>query len=438
VLSPNLLRTTTELICSKTRFQKYNKETTLQAEAAGSQQLLKVINRMALVRHLCANPGLSRADLAVAVGLTKSTVSLLVRELIQEGWLAEREVVATGDLGRRPTPLFIDPARLLLLGAEVGIESVRVVATSLTGEVHASTVANYGASRTAKACIASLATALLKLRKQLDDSQQILGIGIGLPGGVNEARGLLHFAPNLGWRDIAFGALLSDKLKGTSLAGVPLFIQNEADVAALGEMEFNPAPASDPLLYVSINQGLGAGVIVGDRLLTGSGGFAGEVGHMVLQLGGPRCSCGRRGCAEALIATRAMLGGSEDATALRSLAEVRAHLVDEDPETLKAVSSAGRYLGVLLQNLATAYDPGCIVLGGAVVELGEPFLKPALDTLNDYAAAASLQPPSVRTSRFGANAVAVGAAALARYRLTRPALQLADSRTAVSEAEEAA
>ena len=408
----------------------------MQAEAAGSQQLLKVINRMALVRHLCANPGLSRADLAVAVGLTKSTVSLLVRELIAEGWLAEREVVATGDLGRRPTPLFIDPARLVLLGAEVGIESVRVVATSLTGEVLACTVANYSASRTAKACINSLAAALLKLRRQLDASQQILGIGVGLPGGVNEARGVLHFAPNLGWRDIPFGALLGEKLQDSSLAGVPLFIQNEADVAALGEMEFNPAPASDPLLYVSINQGLGAGVIVGDRLLTGSRGFAGEVGHMVLQLNGPRCSCGRRGCAEALIATRALLGGSGDSTALRSLAEVRAHLVDEDAETLKAVNSAGRNLGVLLQNLATAYDPGCIVLGGAVVELGQPFLQPALDALLDYATAANLPPPSVRTSRFGANAVAVGAAALARYRLTRPALPLAD--TGVTLAEEAA
>lgn len=410
----------------------------MQAEAAGSQQLLKVINRMALVRHLCAHPGLSRADLAAAVGLTKSTVSLLARELIAEGWFIEREVVATGDLGRRPTPLFIDPARLLLLGAEVGIESVRVVATSLTGEVRACTVANYGASRTAKACIASLATALLKLRRQLDASQQILGIGVGLPGGVNEARGVLHFAPNLGWRDIPFGALLADKLRDTLLDSVPLFIQNEADVAALGEMEFNPAPGSDPLLYVSINQGLGAGVIVGDRLLTGARGFAGEVGHMVLQLNGPRCSCGRRGCAEALIATRAMLGGSEDGTALRSLAEVRAHLVDEDAQTLKAVTSAGRYLGVLLQNLATAYDPASIVLGGAVVELGEPFLRPALDTLNDYAAAASLPPPSVRTSLFGANAVAIGAAALARYRLTRPALPLADSGAVVLDAEETA
>jgi predicted NBD/HSP70 family sugar kinase len=410
----------------------------LQAEAAaGSQQLLKVINRMALVRQLCAFPGLSRADLAGAVNLTKSTVSLLVRELVNEGWLVEREVVATGDLGRRPTPLFIDPERLLLLGAEVGIESVRVVATSLTGEVKACTVANYGASRTAKACIASLATALLKLRRQLDASQQILGIGVGLPGGVNEARGVLYFAPNLGWRDLPFAALLGEKLQDTALAGVPLFIQNEADVAALGELEFNLTAASDPLLYVSINQGLGAGVIVGDRLLTGSRGFAGEVGHMVLQPGGPRCSCGRRGCAEALVATRALLGrreeAGEDETVLRSLAEVRAHLVDEDAETLKAVNSAGRYLGVLLQNLATAYDPACIVLGGAVVELGEPFLKPALDTLLDYATAASLPPPSVRTSLFGANAVAVGAAALARYRLTRPALPLADTGVAMTE-----
>jgi len=406
----------------------------LQAEGAGSQQLLKIINRMALVRHLCANPGLSRADLAGAVGLTKSTVSLLVRELIGEGWLVEREVVATGDLGRRPTPLFIDPARLLLLGAEVGIESVRVVATSLTGEVLASTVASYSNSRTVDACIASLAAALLKVRRQLDPGQQILGLGVGLPGGVNEARGVLHFAPNLGWRDTPFGTLLGEQLQDTPLASVPLFLQNEADVAALGELEFNPSPASDPLLYVSINQGLGAGVIVGDRLLTGSRGFAGEVGHMVLQLDGPRCSCGRRGCAEALIATRAMLGSGDGSAALRSLAAVRAHLVDEDHDTLKAVQSAGRNLGVLLQNLATAYDPGCIVLGGSVVELGQPFLQPALDTLNDYAAAASLPPPTVRTSRFGANAVAVGAAALARYRLTRPALPLAD--TGITPTEE--
>jgi predicted NBD/HSP70 family sugar kinase len=392
----------------------------LPGEATGHQQLLKDINRMALVRHLCANPGLSRADLSAAVGLTKSTVTMLVRELLAEGWLLEREVVATGDLGRRPTPLFIDPSRLLLIGAEVGIDSVRVVATSLTGEVLARVVASYGASKTPKARVGTLATAMLKVRRQLDEHEHsIIGMGVGLPGGVDESRGFLHLAPNLQWRDVPVGALLVEKLADSPLAGIPLYVQNEADVAAIGEMEFNPSQATDPLLYLSINQGVGAGVIVGDHLLTGSRGFAGEVGHIVLQINGPLCSCGRRGCAEALIGMRAMLPPAKHDLD-SPMDEIERRLGKQDSDTVLAVKKAGSYLGVLLQNIASAYDPGCIVLGGCVVELGEHFLNPALKTLNDYSSAANLEPPKVRVSSFGADAVAIGAAALARYRLTRP------------------
>ncbi|HEX6707160.1 MAG TPA: ROK family protein, partial [Albitalea sp.] len=344
----------------------------------------------------------------------------LVRELLAEGWLIEREIVATGDLGRRPTPLFIDPARLLLMGAEVGIDSVRVVATSLTGEVLARTVASYGPSKSAKARIGSLAAAMLKVRKQLDESEhRIIGIGVGLPGGVDEARGFLHFAPNLQWRDVPVGAMLVEKLVDSTLAGIPLYVQNEADVAAIGEMEFNPSQATDPLLYLSINQGVGAGVIVGDQLLTGSRGFAGEVGHIVLQINGPLCSCGRKGCAEALIGLRAMLPAAKQEQE-SPIDEIERRLEKHDSDTALAVKKAGGYLGVLLQNLASAYDPGCIVLGGSVVGLGDVFLGPALKTLNDCASAAHLEPPTVRISRFGDDAVAVGAAALARYRLTRP------------------
>ena len=403
-------------------------------EATGNQQLLKDINRMVLVRQLCTRPGLSRADLATAVGLTKSTVSLLVRELIDEGWLVEREVVATGELGRRPTPLFIDPRRLLLLGAEMGIESVRVVATSLTGDVLARTEAAYGSAKSAKACVGTLALALLKVRRQLSEpDQRIIGIGVGLPGGVDEVRGLLHFAPNLGWRNVPVGTLLAEKLAGSSLAGIPLYLQNEADVAALGEMEFSPSEdRSDPLLYLSINQGVGAGVIVGDRLLTGNVGFAGEVGHMVLQLDGPLCSCGRRGCAEALIGPRALLRRNEDHP--QTMAEGSRLVAEQDAESVLAVKKAGSYLGVLLNNLASAYDPGCIVLGGAMVQLGDVFLEPALRTLDEYAAAGSFTPPSVRTSRFGVDAVAVGAAALVRYRLTRPLIGSVSNLMAVEEA----
>lgn len=364
---------------------------------AGSKVLLKDGNRMAVVRRLCLNPGMSRSDLSNALGLTGSTVTMLVRELLADGWLMERAVVTTGDLGRRPTPLFVDPSRLLLLGAEVGVGSVRVVATSLMGDVLARRVASFDPARSPQDCIDALSRALLDVYESIHDpARKIIGIGVGLPGAVDTVRGFLHFAPHLGWRDVPAGEMLAEQLSTTPLADVPLYVQNEADAAAIGEIEFSAAKAEIPLLYLSINRGLGAGVAIRDKLLTGNRGFAGEVGHIVLQIDGPLCSCGRRGCAEPLISGLAMSGAEG------------------------AVREAGGHLGVLLQNLAAAYDPGCIVLGGELVALGDAFLDPAMHTLRRYAAIANLDAPVVRISSFGSDAVAVGAAALARYHLMRP------------------
>ncbi|HEY9064334.1 MAG TPA: ROK family transcriptional regulator [Burkholderiaceae bacterium] len=380
----------------------------------GHQQALKDINRMSIVRQLCVHPGLSRTGLANAVELTKSTVTLLVRELIDEGWLVEDEVVATGDLGRRPTPLFIDPERLVLVGCEVGIAGVRGVITSLTGEILARSKAAYRSATSAKACLKILAGLVIDMVGKLRPSQRVIGVGVGVPGGVEESTGFLHFAPNLRWRDVPIGEALHERFAGTALAGVPLFVQNEADVAVVGELEFNGGESIDPLLYLSINQGVGAGVIVDKRLLTGYRGFAGEVGHMVLVPGGPACSCGRRGCAEALIGARAVLPETEG-----DWADAQSALESGDADVRRAVEKAATYLGVLLQNLATAYDPGRIVLGGAAVQLGEAFLEPALRTLAEFSEAAGVSAPQVQVSRFGADAVALGAAALVRYRLTR-------------------
>ncbi|WP_343623853.1 ROK family transcriptional regulator [Roseateles puraquae] len=382
------------------------------------QHLLKDLNRMAIVRHLGAQPGQSRAAVAEALQLTKSTVSTLVKELIAEGWLLEREVVATGELGRRPTPLFIDPGRLVLLGAEMGVDGVNAVVTSLTGDVLARLRSPLDAARDPQLALVRAAKLLVQLHARLDTpQQQVIGIGIGLPGGVDEATGHLHFAPNLGWRDLPVGQLLTEHLRGTPLQTVPMFVQNEADVAALGELEFGSEGRADPLIYLSLGVGVGAGVIVEDRLLTGARGLAGEVGHMTLALDGPRCSCGRRGCAETLIGLRAMLPAADDAG---GLAEVRRRLDAEQLDCRAAVANAGRYLGLLLGNLCAAYDPGRIVLGGPSVELGPPFLQHAFATLEELAGAAGESSPTVTLSRFGADAVPVGAAALARYRLTRP------------------
>lgn len=391
---------------------------------AGDQQLLKQINRMALVRQLASAPGLSRAALADTVGLTKSTISLLVRELMDEGWLSESDVRTTGALGRRATPLHIDGSRLALLGADLGIGNARIVATNLLGEVLAEQQLPYTHAEDAAACIAQMAGGLaaLSARSALAE-RTVLGIGIGLHGVVDDATGVLQHAPHQGWRNIDVGAQLHAHFAGTALAGLPLFIQNEANVAALAELEFSGESGTDPLIYLSINYGVGAGIIVNGRLLTGLYGFAGEVGHTILQQGGPLCSCGRRGCADALIGLQALMDevyGKRQLSTPELLEQLFAQADAGDAQAARAVEAAGRNLGVLLNNLWVAFDPMCIVIGGAALRLGERLIAPGRGVLDDCANATQLTAPTVRTPHFGDNAIAIGGAAMARHYLMRP------------------
>jgi predicted NBD/HSP70 family sugar kinase len=390
----------------------------------GDQQLLRQINRMALVRRLADEPNLSRADLANELGLTKSTVGLLVRELVEEGWLSESELVSTGSLGRRPTPLHIDGQRLALIGADVGVDGARVAAVSLFGDVMDRAEVAYDDAADAAASLRQVSSQMARLAKRAQSQgRRVLGLGVGLHGGVDDATGTLHVAPNMGWRNVPVGALVREHLNVTTLEGLPLFVQNEADVAALAEFEFVSSPAADPLIYLSLGHGVGAGVIVGDKLLTGFRGFAGEVGHTILQAAGPLCSCGRQGCAESLIGLRALVGcapGDAPAKTRKALDRLFASADAREAAALTSVQAAGHWLGMLLNNLWVSFDPMRIVLGGPALRLGEALLGPARKVLDDYAQAAALPPPSIEVSRYGAEAVAVGAAALVYYQLTRP------------------
>lgn len=391
----------------------------------GDQQLLKQLNRMALVRQVSTQPGLSRAALAEVLQLTKSTVSMLVRELVDEGWLAESALLVTGEVGRRATPLHLDPDRLALLGAELGVDEARVVATNLLGEVLDTRIVSYEDAQDPASCIRLVALALVRLARRLgrpggggNGVRRVLGVGLGLHGAVDEEQGVLRHAPHLGWRDVDVAAQVALHFAGSPLAQLPLSMQNEANVAALGEFEFTDQSSTDPLIYLSIGYGVGAGVLVNDRLLTGLRGFAGEVGHAILQAGGPLCSCGRRGCADALVGLGALLGAERPSHA--ALERLFARVAGAQPDTCAAVDAAGHQLGILLNNLWAGFDPMAIVIGGPALGLGDAFIAPARKVLADYADAAMLAPPAIRTSHFGAQAVAVGAAALVRYRITRP------------------
>ena len=387
----------------------------------GDQSLIREINRMALVRVIQRFPGLSRAELSKETGLTKSTVSLLVQDLIDEGWLLESGVQATGAIGRRPTPLFIDGNRLAMIGADVGVDTLSVMTVSLTGTVINSASEPLPSTHPSVVIgrLAQMIAALVEESRK--DARRLLGIGVGVPGAVLDQQGVVKLAPNLPWRDVAFQSDLSRQLALAGVVDLPVQVQNDYDVAALSEYEFGPAPLPDPLIYLGLGVGVGAGIIVRDRLFLGAEGYAGEVGHSILQFEGPLCSCGRKGCAETFIGQRAIsariAGNTGD---LLSVETIRDLLARDDEVALLAVRRSGHYLGVLIQNLWTYFNPGRIVLGGALCELGAPFLDSALACLDNYARDCGLQAPEIQLSRFGSRSVAVGAAALIKHALVRP------------------
>ncbi len=385
----------------------------------GDQSLLKQINRMALVRAVQRRPALSRADLAKHTGLTKSTVSLLVQELIDEGWLAEGSAQTTGALGRRPTPLFLSHDQMAILGGEIEVDRIRVVAVSLEGElldVCSTTILEPPSQEMILKELAALITGCAS--RMIAAERQILGLGLGVPGAVDQATGLLKVAPNLGWRNLHLADQLRPVLERCGLEACPIFVQNEADVAALGAFEFGERPVAEPLIYISLGVGVGAGIIANDRLFTGCDGFAGEVGHSILQVDGPRCSCGRKGCAEAFIGLRAIC--DRVASCHRNPEKLVQLAHQNDPEAVRAIVDAGHHLGILLQNLWTAFNPGRMVVGGPTCNLGAVFMEAALESLQSYADDAGLPAPEVCVSPHGQNAVSIGAAAMVLHHLLRP------------------
>ena len=388
--------------------------------ATSGQQLLRHINLVRLLRLLRDTPGLSRAQLAERSGLTRSTVSLLAQHLIDEGWLAEDAAEATGALGRRPTPLRLDGRRLALVGAELGPDVLRVVTVSVRGELlHAASQPLRG--RDALAACRQLGALVVGVARQArQQGREVLGVGIGLPGSVSPVQGVLRVAPNLGWRDVPVAATLQAALAAAGRPGLPVLAQNEADLAAIGEMEFGPRPIGSPLVYVSSGVGLGSGIVVDDSLFTGASGAAGEIGHTTLRPGGHRCSCGRQGCAEAYVGLRALAGrvlGTPGAAAVDH-ERLRERLARRDAAAVAAFAEAGHDLGVLLHNVWVMVDPQLIVLGGETVALGgADFVEPARQVLADAAARTGWPAPLLRVTRFGERAVAMGGAALVLRRL---------------------
>lgn len=365
-------------------------------KTTGDQQLLKRINRSVLLRLMRSESGLSRADLSRKSGLTKSTVSALVRELLAEKWMTEAcAPVAVEGMGRPSTPLQLDAETRVLMGVEIAVECLRVVSVTLTGVVVFQAQVPLASNLPERVC-EQTAQLVFEQCQVLSVKKLLLsGVGVCLPGAINEEAGIVRFAPNLAWREVSFLSMISEAFLHIGVPQVPIHLQNDADAAALSEYEFSTQEGEDPLIFVSCDVGVGAGIILNDRLFVGAIGMAGEIGHTILQIDGPICSCGRQGCAETFIGSRAL-------------------------KSAKNTDLAGKYLGVLIQNLDVMFNPRTIVLGGQSCVNNPEMIARAVATLANYSKLADMPLTKVRVAKYGLLAAAVGSAALVWHRFLRP------------------
>lgn len=268
------------------------------------------------------------------------------------------------------------------------------------------------------------------VRDAVDESdlslKQVAGIGIGAPGAVDFDAGKVIFAPNLeGWRDINLKKELEKMLD------VPVFLENDCNVAALGvyAAELKNKPRS--MLGIFVGTGIGGGLIINGDLYSGFGHTAGEVGHMVLEVNGPKCGCGNKGCFEALASRTAifqrikaavkdgqktllvdMLGS--DLADLRS-GDLRKAIRKGDKFVDKVVEEAAEYIGIATANLVNILNPEVVVLGGGVMEaLEDEMLGVIIETAKDYAMPGAMKGVEIQASKLGDSAGVTGGAVLAR------------------------
>ncbi len=255
--------------------------------------------------------------------------------------------------------------------------------------------------------------------------KQIRGVGLGAPGAVNPQAGEVIFAPNLKWEDVLLKKELEKHLS------VPVFLENDGNICTLGVYETELKAKPRNVLGVFLGTGIGGGLIIEGNLYSGFNRTAGEIGHMVIEVGGPKCGCGNRGCFEALASRTAifrtiqsavkdgqktilteMLG--DDLKDLRS-GDLRKAIRKGDKFAEKVVEDAAEYTGIAVANLINIFNPEVVVLGGGVIDaLEDEMMAIIVETAMDYAMSGTTKGIEIIATKVGDDAGILGGAVLAR------------------------
>jgi predicted NBD/HSP70 family sugar kinase len=379
-----------------------------------NQDEIRRHNLGAVLSQLHVHGALTRAELATRLGLNRTTIRALTADLTTAGVVREQTASTTRDdapagsaRAGRPSHLVVPCADdVAVLAIDLGVEHLTVSRVGLGG-----LVLDRRTSRHARGHqnVSAVVEAVGRMAGDLSSSRPPLGAAIAVPAVVNEPDGMVRFAPNLGWTDEPLGTMLAKRL------GLTVLVGNDGDLGAIAEHKRGAATGFADAIYLRGDVGVGGGFIVGGKPLRGRGGYAGEVGHLVVNPSGKRCLCGARGCLETEVGENALLiaAGRLPGGGIEGVREVIASAEAGEEHAANALMWASTWLGRGVGSLVNLFNPAVVILGGVLAEMLSAARPDIEREMGRWSMLAPREQAQLTLPELGEDSVLLGAAELA-------------------------
>jgi predicted NBD/HSP70 family sugar kinase len=337
--------------------------------AVANRDLIRAINRFNLINTIRTSGPIARVDISRNTGLSQATVTAITADLIAEGLLCET-ATAKSQGGRRPILLALNPEGAYALGVYLSIHQINIVIIDFEAKILAEhSMALNNRFYSPKRLVGKIGQALQACMWQANFAkEQICGVGIGIPGLVDSQTGLIRFLPNYQWENVNLRDLVERAIDH------PTYIENSANTLTIAEQWFGQGRGTDNFILITLEHGVGMGVVINGQLYRGAKGIAGECGHMTIDPRGAACRCGQRGCLEATVGNHAIIrqarmaaDGAQWQPQDRDnihIDEVLQAALDGEPALRRIFARAGHTLGIALTNLMVLLNPSKIFICG--------------------------------------------------------------------------
>lgn len=379
-----------------------------------------VLDRRALpvIRQLRLHGSLSRAELVARTGLSRGTVAKLLGELLEGGIVTEREerdaARRTSAVGRRPAVLTLHRSVGVAAGVDIGKRHLRVGVSDLAHEMLAERDMHVDTDVPAEHALDLVEKLLHEALDEADVPRAaVVGLGVALPGPLHATTGQLGSSTILpGWAGVSASELIQRRF------GVPVRLDNDANLGALAELTWGAGRDCADFAYMKLATGIGCGLVLSGGLYRGTGGTAGELGHVVVDADGAVCRCGNRGCLETVAGTEPLLSLLRPTLGELSIADVVQRALNGDGTCQRVIADTGEVVGDAVATLVNLFNPERLVVGGTIASAGDVLLAPLRRSVARSAVPSAVADLEVVASELDDRAELAGAIALVLHDAT--------------------